>query len=172
MSASVDSVFAIGDVAGGKMLAHEAMREGRVAAEVIAGEAAAFDVRAIPAVVYTDPQIAWCGLTEQEAEKEGREIEVARFPWRASGRAVSIDATDGLTKVIVDPDTEQVLGVGIVGRQAEALIAEGVLALEMGAVAEDLALTVHPHPTLTETLGEAAQLLLGGATHFYPRKRG
>ncbi|NIR44252.1 MAG: dihydrolipoyl dehydrogenase [Gemmatimonadetes bacterium] len=168
---SVESIFAIGDVAGGKMLAHEAMREGRVAAEVIAGEPAAFDVRAVPAVVYTDPQIAWCGLTEREAEETNREIEVARFPWRASGRAASIDATDGLTKVIVDPETEQVLGVGIVGPQAEALIAEGVLAVEMGAVAADLALIVHPHPTLTETLGEAAQLLLGGATHFYPRKR-
>ena len=145
------------------------MHEGRVAAEVIAGQAAAFDARAIPAVVYTDPQIAWCGLTEQAAADQEREVAVARFPWRASGRAVSMSATDGLTKLVFDPDTQQVLGMGVVGRHAEALIAEGVLAVEMGAVAQDLALSVHPHPTLTETVGEAAAVFLGSPTHL-PRR--
>ncbi|HEV8717870.1 MAG TPA: dihydrolipoyl dehydrogenase [Candidatus Binatia bacterium] len=160
-------IFAVGDVAGGMLLAHEAMHEGKVAAEVIAGHPAAFDARAIPAVVYTDPQIAWCGLTEQEAQAQGREVKVARFPWRASGRAVSMGAVDGFTKVIMDPGSQRVLGVGIVGRHAEALIAEGVLAVEMGAVAQDLALTIHPHPTLSETIGEAAELFQGGATHAF-----
>lgn len=161
-------IFAIGDVAGGMLLAHEAMSEGKVAAEVIAGHPATFGARAIPAVVYTDPQIAWCGLTEQEAHAQGREVKVARFPWKASGRAVSMGAADGFTKVIIDPESQRVLGVGIVGRHAEALVAEGVLAVEMGAVAQDLALTIHPHPTLSETIGEAAELLLGGATRFRP----
>jgi dihydrolipoamide dehydrogenase len=163
-------IFAVGDVAGGMLLAHEAMREGKVAAEVIAGQPAAFDARAIPAVVYTDPQIAWCGLTEQDANAQKRNISVARFPWNASGRAVSMGITKGFTKVIMDQDSRRVLGVGAVGRHAEALIAEGVLAVEMGAVADDLALTIHPHPTLTETLGEAAEMLLGNATHVYRRR--
>ena len=158
-------IFAVGDVAGGMLLAHETMTEGKVAAEVIAGHPAAFDARAIPAVVYTDPQIAWCGLTEQEAHIQGHEVKIGRFPWKASGRAVSMGAVDGCTKVIMDPESQRVLGVGVVGRDAEALIAEGVLAVEMGAVAQDLALTIHPHPTLSETIGEAAELLLGGATH-------
>jgi dihydrolipoamide dehydrogenase len=166
-----NNIFAIGDAAGGMLLAHEAMFEGKVAAEVIAGEPAAFDVRAIPAVVYTDPQIAWCGLTEQEAKAQGREIEVARFPWRASGRALSMGSTEGLTKLILEPESTRILGVGIVGREAEALIAEGVLAVEMGAVARDLTLSIHPHPTLTETLGEAAEVFLGGSTHYYPDNR-
>lgn len=165
-----ERIFAIGDVAGGMLLAHEAMREGKVAAEVIAGQPAAFDARAIPAVVYTDPQIAWCGLTEQDAKTQKRNITVARFPWNASGRAVSMGVTDGFTKVIIEKDSQRVLGVGMVGRHAEALIAEGVLAVEMGAVAEDLALTIHPHPTLTETLGEAAEMLLGSATHVFRRR--
>ncbi|WP_404364240.1 dihydrolipoyl dehydrogenase [Marinobacter sp.] len=160
------AIYAIGDCAGGMLLAHEAMAEGRVAAEVIAGEASAFDARAVPAVVYTDPQIAWCGLTEQQAEEQGVDVEIAHFPWKASGRALSMGSEDGLTKLILAADTQRILGVGIVGRQAETLIAEGVLAVEMGAVAEDLALSVHPHPTLSETLGEAAQAFLGGAVHL------
>jgi dihydrolipoamide dehydrogenase len=165
-----EHIFAIGDVAGGMLLAHQAMYEGKVAAEVIAGQPAARDARAIPAVVYTDPQIAWCGLTEQEANAQNRKITVARFPWKASGRAVSMGVTDGFTKVIMDPESQRVLGIGIVGRQAEALIAEGMLAVEMGAVAQDLALTIHPHPTLSETLREAVEMLLGSATHVFARK--
>ncbi len=164
-------ILAVGDLVGGAMLAHKAMREGRVAAEVVAGQPSAFDVRAIPAVVYTDPQIAWCGLTEEQAQREGRPIKVARFPWSASGRAATMDAADGLTKVVFDPDTERVLGVGIVGRGAGEMIAEGVLAVEMGALAHDLALSMHPHPTLSETEGEAAELFLGSATHILPAKR-
>ncbi len=156
-------IYAAGDVTGGMMLAHEGMREGKVAAESIAGEPAAFDVRAIPAVVYTDPQIAWCGLTEQEVDDE---VKVVRFPWSASGRARSMGATTGFTKLLLEPETGRVLGMGAVGRHAEALISEGVLAMEMGAVADDLALTVHPHPTLSETIGEAAELLHGSATHL------
>lgn len=163
---SDDAVFAVGDVTGGMLLAHEAMREGKVAAEVVAGEPSAFDVRAVPAVVYTDPQVAWCGLTEREAGEEG--VEVARFPWRASGRALSMDAGEGFTKLLVDPDSGRVLGAGIVGRHAEAMIAEAALAVEMGAVARDLAETVHPHPTLSESLGEVAEAFLGGATHLGP----
>jgi dihydrolipoamide dehydrogenase len=164
-------ILAVGDVVGGAMLAHKAMRQGKVAAEVIAGEPSAFDARAIPAVVYTDPQLAWCGLTEEQARRQNRRIEVARFPWRASGRAVTMDVYDGLTKVIVDPDTGRVLGVGIVGRGASEMIAEGVLAVEMGALAQDLALTMHPHPTLSETEGEAAEVFLGHATHILPRRK-
>ena len=161
-----ESIFAVGDVTGGKLLAHEAIREGKVAAEVLAGEASAFDNRAVPAVVYTDPQVAWCGLTERDAEEEGVEVEVRRFPWKASGRALTLDGEEGLTKILFHPSTGRVLGVGIVGRDAEALIAEAALAVEMGAVARDLAETVHPHPTLSETLGEAADLLLGGSIHL------
>jgi dihydrolipoamide dehydrogenase len=163
-------IFAIGDAAGGMMLAHEAMHEGRVAAEAIAGLPAAFDARAIPAVVYTEPQIAWCGLTEQEAHTQKRNVKVARFPWKASGRAVSMGLTEGFTKLIMDADSQHLLGVGMVGAHAEALIAEGVLAVEMGALAQDVALTVHPHPTLSETVGEAAQALLGSATHVFAQK--
>jgi dihydrolipoamide dehydrogenase len=159
-------IYAIGDAAGGMQLAHEAMHEGRVADEVIAGQPAAFDARAIPAVVYTDPQIAWCGLTEQAAAQQGREVRISRFPWRASGRALTLGAGNGLTKLVLDPETGRVLGCGIVGRGAEGLIAEAMLAVEMGALAEDLALGIHPHPTLSETLGEAAQRFIGGATHL------
>jgi dihydrolipoamide dehydrogenase len=153
------------------MLAHKAMYEGKIAAEVIAGLPAAFDAAAIPAVVYTDPQLAWAGLTEQEAEKAERDIEIARFPWRASGRALTMDAPDGLTKVIADPDSGRVLGFGIVGREAGEMIAEGVLAIEMGALAEDMALTIHAHPTLSETEGEVAELFLGSATHLLSSKK-
>ncbi|MGE0821223.1 MAG: dihydrolipoyl dehydrogenase [Candidatus Binatia bacterium] len=167
---SNERIFAVGDVAGGMLLAHEAMQEGKVAAEVIAGQPAAFDARAVPAVVYTDPQVAWCGLTEEEAKRQKYDVAVTRFPWNASGRAVSMGVTDGFTKIIADRESQRVLGVGIVGRHAEALIAEGVLAIEMGAVAQDLALTIHPHPTLSETLGEAAEMLVGSATHIFRRR--
>jgi dihydrolipoamide dehydrogenase len=159
-------LFAIGDVAGGMLLAHKAMHEGKVAAEVIAGHRVAFDARAMPAVVYTDPQIAWCGLTEHDATVQQRQVKVARFPWKASGRAVSMAATEGFTKIIMDPASQGVLGMGVVGQHAEALIAEGSLAIEMGAMAQDVALTIHPHPTLSETVGEAAEVFLGSATHI------
>lgn len=166
-----ERIFAIGDVTGGYMLAHEAMREGKVAAEAIAGEPAAFDARAVPAVVYTDPQLAWCGLTERGAKSAGREVRVERFPWSASGRAVSMGVTRGMTKLLADPATGRVLGAGVVGPQAEAMISELVLAMEMGAVTRDLAWSVHPHPTLSETVGEAAELFLGGATHLKRARR-
>jgi dihydrolipoamide dehydrogenase len=166
------SVYAIGDVAGEPMLAHKATHEGKVAAEAILGEkGAAFEPRAIPAVVFTDPEIAWCGLTETDARRQNREVRVLRFPWAASGRAMTLARTEGLTKLIVDPQTEQVLGVGIVGAGAGELIAEGVLAVEMGASAKDLALTIHAHPTLSETLGEAAETLYGTATHLLRPKK-
>ncbi|MGD9181752.1 MAG: dihydrolipoyl dehydrogenase [Desulfobacterales bacterium] len=161
-----ERIFAVGDVTGGVMLAHKATREGKVAAEVIDGEPSAFDVRAIPAVVYTDPQIAWCGLTEEEARRENIAIKVQRFPWKFSGRATTMGAPEGLTKIIIDPETGRIVGVGIVGRDAEGLISEGVLAIEMGALAEDMALSIHPHPTLSETESEAAELYLGSATHI------
>jgi dihydrolipoamide dehydrogenase len=163
-----ERIFAIGDVVGGLMLAHKAKSEGRVAAEVIAGEPAAFDVRAIPAVVYTDPAIAWAGLMEPEAGEEGRKVKVARFPWGASGRALTMNAPRGLTKMVFEPDTERVLGLGLVGRGAGELIAEGVLAIEMGAVATDLALSIHPHPTLSETIEESAAAFLGHPTDILP----
>lgn len=163
-------IFAVGDVVGGFMLAHKAMREGRVAAEVIAGKPSAFDVRAIPAVVYTDPQIATCGLSEEQAQASQRPYKVARFPWTASGRAMTMGTTEGLTKVIFEPGTERVLGVGIVGRGAGEMIAEGVLAVEMGALAEDVALSMHPHPTLSETEEEAAEAFLGSAIHVLSPK--
>ena len=159
-------IFAVGDVAGGMMLAHKAMREGKVAAENIAGMPSAFDVRAIPAIVYTNPQIAWCGLTETRARAENRAVSVQRFPWKFSGRAATMGAPEGLTKILVDPESGRILGVGITGRNTEGLISEGVLAVEMGALAEDMALSIHPHPTLSETEGEAAEIFLGSSTHI------
>ena len=165
------TIFAIGDVVGEPMLAHKASHEGRVAVEVIVGENVAFTPKAIPAVVFTDPELAWAGLTEAQAEKEGRQVVVAKFPWGASGRAVAIDRTDGLTKLIFDPVTERILGVGIVGPGAGEMIAEGVLAIEMGANATDLKLSIHPHPTLTETMMESAEVFFGHATHVYRPKR-
>jgi dihydrolipoamide dehydrogenase len=165
------SIFAIGDVVGEPMLAHKASHEGRVAVEVMAGENVAFSPRAIPAVVFTDPEIAWCGLTESQAAKEGRHVTVSKFPWGASGRAITLDRTDGLTKLILDPETERLLGVGLVGPGAGEMIAEGVLAIEMGANATDLKLTIHPHPTLTETMMESAEVFFGQATHVYRPKR-
>jgi dihydrolipoamide dehydrogenase len=171
MRTTDEHILAIGDVAGEPMLAHKATHEGKVAAEVIAGEKTIFDSRAIPAVVFTDPEIAWCGLTETEAKSQNREIKVARFPWAASGRAVSLGRPDGLTKFLVDPQTQRILGVGIVGAGAGELIAEGVLAVEMAATTHDLALSIHPHPTLSETLGEAAEALDGVSTHLYKARK-
>lgn len=164
---SQENVFAIGDVAGQPMLAHKAMREGKVAAEVIAGLKSSFDNQAIPAVVFTDPEVAWTGLTETEALSQQIPVKVAKFPWAASGRALTLGRTDGLTKMLFDPESGRVLGVGIVGPNAGELIAEPTLAIEMAAVAEDLALTIHAHPTLSETVGEVAELFLGHATHIF-----
>jgi dihydrolipoamide dehydrogenase len=164
-------IYAIGDVAGGVMLAHKASREARVAVEVILGQDSSFSDVVIPAVVFTDPELAWCGLTEAEAQRKGIPISVAKFSWVASGRALSFDRTDGLTKLVIDPGTERILGVGIVGAGAGELIAEGVLAVEMGATAKDLALSVHPHPTLSETLMEAAEVFYGHATHTFARRK-
>jgi len=166
------SIFAIGDVAGEPMLAHKATREAKVVAEVLAGEPAAFDNIAIPAVVFTDPEIAWCGLTETQAKTEGREVTVIRFPWAASGRAVAIDRTEGLTKIICDTKTQRVLGVGIVGAGAGELIGEAVIAVETAAVARDLADSIHAHPTLSETLMEASEAVFAQATHMYRPKKG
>ena len=165
------TIFAIGDIAGEPMLAHKASHEARVAIEAIAGHKAVFEPQAIPAVVFTDPEIAWAGLTETQAEQEGRKVEIVRFPWPASGRAIAIDRVDGMTKMLIDPATERVLGVGIVGSGAGELIAEAVLAIEMGATASDLKLTIHAHPTLSETVMEAAEVFFGTATHVYKPKR-
>lgn len=165
------NIFAIGDVVGEPMLAHKASHEGRVAAEVIAGHNSFFDPKVIPAVVFTDPEIAWCGITEEQAKSENKNITVSKFPWAASGRALTIGRTDGLTKLIIDSDSERVLGVGIVGKGAGDLISEGALAIEMGANATDIKLTIHPHPTLSETLMESAEVFFGQSTHvFRPKK--
>jgi dihydrolipoamide dehydrogenase len=165
------AIYAIGDAAGGVLLAHKASREGRVAVEVITGQDSAFSDVIIPAVVFTDPEVAWCGLTEVEAKQKGIPVEVAKFPWAASGRALSFDRPEGVTKLVIAPETGRILGVGIVGAGAGELIAEGVLAVEMGATAKDLALSVHPHPTLSETLMEAAEVFFGHATHTFTRKK-
>src|SRR5207249_5233336 len=165
------AIYAIGDIAGGVLLAHKATKEGRIAVEVIAGEESSAAGVTIPAVVFTDPEVAWCGLTEAAAQEKGIEVEVSKFPWAASGRAITFDRPEGLTKLIIEPETERVLGVGIVGHGAGELISEGVLAVEMGATAKDLALTVHPHPTLSETLMEAAEAFYGHATHIMVKKR-
>jgi len=168
---SIPSILAIGDVAGQPMLAHKASYEARIAVEVIAGKDVIADPVAIPAVVFTDPELAWTGLTESQAKEKGMKVDVTRFPWAASGRAVTLGRTDGLTKLVVDPATERLLGVGIVGPGAGELIAEATVALEMGASAADLGLTIHPHPTLSETLKEAADMFDGTATHYYRPKR-
>ena len=164
------NIFAIGDIAGEPMLAHKASHEGRVAIEAINGQPSVFDPRAIPAVVFTDPEMAWCGLTETQAKTEGRSVKIATFPWKASGRATTLGRDDGLTKMILDPHTEQVLGVGIAGVGAGELIAEGVLAVEMAARASDLKATIHAHPTLSETMMEAAEIFFGHGTHVYAKK--
>ena len=165
------NVFAIGDVAGGVLLAHKATKEAHVAVEVIAGEKSAFEHIVIPAVVFTDPELAWCGLTEAEARAMRKEVQVVKYPWSASGRAMSFDRTDGMTKLVVDPETERLLGVGIVGAGAGELISEAVVAIEMGATVKDLAESVHPHPTLSETIFEAAEMYYGYATHMYSKKK-
>jgi len=165
------SLHAIGDLVGQPMLAHKASHEGRVAVEAIAGHKVAFRPAAIPAVVFTDPEVAWCGLTETAARREGRAVRVARFPWAASGRAATLGRDDGVTKLLIDPDTERVLGVGITGPGAGELIAEGVLAVEMAALASDVKLSIHPHPTLSETLMEAAEVHFGQSTHVYRPRR-
>ncbi len=166
-----ETIYAIGDIAGGILLAHKAFREGRVAVEAITGESTAPEKYIVPAVVFTDPEVAWCGLTETEAKAKGITIEVAKFPWGASGRALTLDRPDGLTKLIIDPQTQRILGVGIVGVGAGELIAEGVVAVEMGATAKDLALCIHAHPTLSETVMEAAEVFFGHATHTLSKKR-
>jgi dihydrolipoamide dehydrogenase len=162
-----EHIFAIGDVAGEPMLAHKAAHQGKVAVEALRGEPAVFEPAAIPAVVFTDPEIAWAGLTEEQAKREGREVEIIRYPWAASGRAVSLGRTEGLTKFLIDPNSERVLGVGIVGAGAGELIAEGVLAIEMGCSARDIAESIHPHPTLSETMAFANEAFLGSATEIY-----
>ncbi len=168
---NVPHIFAIGDVTPGPALAHKASREAKVVAEVIANHPAAFDNTAIPAVVFTDPELAWTGLTEQDAEEQGRKVNVGRFPLSALGRARTMGRTDGLVKVISDPDTQLVLGVGMVGPHASELIAEGTLALEMGATLEDLMVTIHPHPTLSEAIMEASEVAAGSAVHIHaPRE--
>ncbi len=161
------SIYAIGDITGEPLLAHKATHEGKVAAEAIAGHKTAFEPKAIPAVVFTEPEIAWCGLTETEAKAQGIDIKVAKFPWSASGRATTLGVNDGITKLIIEPETERILGVGIAGKSAGDLIPEGVLAVEMAAVAKDFTLTIHPHPTLSETLMEAAEALYGQSTHVF-----
>lgn len=165
------SIFAIGDIAGDPMLAHKATAEGKVAAEVIAGHKVAFEPNAIPAVVFTDPELAWVGLNETEAKNKGIKVDVAKFPWGASGRAKTLERLDGMTKLVIDPETERVLGMGIVGAGAGELIAEGALAVEMAALAKDIALTIHAHPTLSETVMESAETYYGDATHIYKPKR-
>jgi dihydrolipoamide dehydrogenase len=168
---SAPGIFAVGDVAGQPMLAHKASHEGRIAAEVIAGRKTAYEPAAIPAVVFTDPEIAWAGLTETQAKERGVDYKVSRYPWTASGRSITLGRSDGLTKLIVDTDSERILGAGIVGPGAGELIAEAVVAIEMAATATDLGLCIHPHPTLSETLKEAAEIFHGTATHIYRPKR-
>ncbi len=168
---NVEHIFAIGDVVGEPMLAHKATHEAKVAAEVIAGENVAFDAKAIPSVAYTDPEVAWMGLTEVKAKEDGTEVETAVFPWAASGRAIGIGRTEGMTKLVLDPETKRLLGAGIVGVNAGELIAELVHALEMGADAEDIGLTIHPHPTLSESVGMAAEVGLGTITDLPPKRK-
>jgi dihydrolipoamide dehydrogenase len=172
MRTSVPHIFAIGDLAGGPMLAHKAMHEAKVAAEVASGEKVAFDARAIPSVAYTDPEIAWVGLTEIDAKRDGVEYERTRIPWSASGRALALGRPEGFTKLLFDKKTGQVLGGGIVGPSAGDMISEVCLAVEMGADAADVSLTIHPHPTLSETIGFATEAFEGTLTDLYmPRKK-
>ena len=172
MRTNVPWIYAIGDIVGGPMLAHKASHEGKVAAEVIAGDAGAeFDPAAIPSVAYTDPEVAWMGLTETRAREQGIEFEKGVFPWAASGRALGLGREDGLTKLLFEPRSRRLLGAGMVGVNAGELIAETVHALEMGADAEDLALTIHPHPTLTETVAFAAEAAAGTITDLMPPRR-
>jgi dihydrolipoamide dehydrogenase len=165
------TIFAIGDVAGEPMLAHKASHEARYAVEAIAGHKAVFEPAAIPAVVFTDPELAWAGLTEAQAQEQGIEVAVAKFPWGAASRAITVDRPEGLTKLVLEPKTGRILGVGLVGSGAGELIAEGTLAIEMGSTAEDLKLTIHPHPTLSETLMESAEVFFGQSTHVFKPKK-
>ncbi|MDD5274983.1 MAG: dihydrolipoyl dehydrogenase [Methylovulum sp.] len=167
---NVGHIFAIGDIVGNPMLAHKAVHEGKVAAEVIAGHKAGFDALTIPSVAYTDPEIAWMGLTENQAKQQGLEYDKAAFPWAASGRSLSMGRKEGITKILCDKATGRILGAGMVGPNAGELIAEAVLALEMGADAEDISLTIHPHPTLSETFGFAAEMITGTITDLYIKK--
>lgn len=171
LQTSDENIYAIGDIAGEPMLAHKASHEARVAVEHIAGHKVAFEPKAIPAVVFTDPEIAWAGLTESQAKEKGLKFEIAKFPWAASGRATTLDRSDGVTKLIIEPESQRILGIGICGPGAGELIAEGVLAIEMGANATDLKLTIHPHPTLSETVMEAAEVFFGQSTHMYRPKK-
>ncbi|MBL9137857.1 MAG: dihydrolipoyl dehydrogenase [Verrucomicrobiales bacterium] len=164
-------IYAIGDIVGGAMLAHKAAKEARVAVQAIVGETAPTREFVVPAVVFTEPELAWCGLTEAEAKAKGLQVEIAKFPWGASGRALTFDRPEGLTKLVIESGSERILGVGLVGHGAGELIGEGVVAVEMGATVTDLAECVHPHPTLSETLMEAAELYFGHATHAYQRRR-
>jgi dihydrolipoamide dehydrogenase len=164
------SIFAIGDAAGEPMLAHKATHEGRAAVEAIAGEPSVWDPGAIPAVIFTDPEIAWCGLTETQARERGLEVEVSRFPWVASGRASTMGRSDGVTKLVIEPGTERILGIGITGAGAGELMGEAMLAVEMGTRVSDLHLTIHAHPTLAETLMEAASLYFGHSPHYIARQ--
>lgn len=166
------NIYAIGDIAGEPMLAHKASHEGRTAVEHIAGHKVAFEPLAIPAVVFTDPEIAWAGLTEIQAREKNIKYEAAKFPWAASGRATTLGRSDGVTKLLIEPETQRIIGVGICGPGAGELIAEGVLAIEMGANASDLKLTIHPHPTLSETIMESAEVFFGQSTHLYRPKKG
>jgi dihydrolipoamide dehydrogenase len=168
---NVPRIFAIGDVAGAPLLAHKAMHEGKVAAEVIAGLPASFDAAAIPSVAYTDPEVAWTGLSETDAERAGIAVRKAVFPWSANARALGLGRPEGLTKLLLEPESGRLLGAGLVGRNAGELVAELTLAIEMGADAEDVALSIHPHPTLSETVGLAAEVATGTITDLYLRKR-
>jgi len=164
-------IVAIGDAVGGLMLAHKAVKEARIAVEALCGESSVYENVVIPAVVFTEPELAWCGLTEAEARAKNIDVKIARFPWGASGRALSTDRSEGMTKLVLEPETDRILGVGIAGVGAGDLISEGVLAVEMGATAEDLAKTVHPHPTLSETLMEAAEAFYGHSSHIFTPKK-
>ena len=171
MRTNVDHIFAIGDVVGQPMLAHKATHEGKVAAEVCAGEKSAFDARVIPSVAYTDPEIAWVGVTESEAKQQGLEYGVGKFPYSASGRALGVDRPEGFTKLLFDRATRRIVGAGITGPNAGDLIAECALAIAMGAEAAAIGLTVHPHPTLAETVGMAAEVFEGTITDLYLPRR-
>jgi dihydrolipoamide dehydrogenase len=168
---NVAHIFAIGDLVGQPMLAHKAVHEGKVAAEVAAGRNSSFDARVIPSVAYTDPEVAWVGITETEAKEQGRKVGKGVFPWAASGRSLSLGRDEGLTKVLFDQESEQVIGAGIVGPNAGDLIAEVALAIEMGCDAQDIGLTVHPHPTLSETIAMSAEAFEGTITDLYMPKR-
>jgi dihydrolipoamide dehydrogenase len=171
MRTNVPHIFAIGDIVGQPMLAHKATHEGKVAAEVAAGQKSAFDARVIPSVAYTDPEVAWVGVTETEAKDSGRKLEKGMFPWMASGRSLALNRDEGFTKLLFDPETHRVVGGGIVGTNAGELISEVALAIEMGATASDIGLTVHPHPTLSETVAFAAEAFEGTLTDlFIPKK--